>query len=119
MRAGSRRFAAAAQRVLDLKVVQFRPQVGERRFRPLVPVYAGRLQAVATGAPRRIDERLSQAVLAVEPAVGAAEGSQVLLVAHQIKGGQRLVIRHDTEQRNLAPQYAIPTIRTPLFSTSV
>ena len=41
------------------------------------------MKAVAARAGRYIDQRLSQAVLAVKPPVGPAEGSQVFLVAKQ------------------------------------
>ena len=44
--------------VANYSVVQFHPQVGKRRFRSLVPIHAGRLQAVAAGAAADVDERL-------------------------------------------------------------
>ena len=68
---------------------QFRPQVGECRFRSLVTIATGRLQAVTAGAGRDVDERLVQAVLPKEPSVGPAKSGQILLLAEQAERGER------------------------------
>ena len=53
--AGNRSLSVVTQRVLDFEVVQFCPQIGERRFRSLVPIHSSRLQAITTGAARDIN----------------------------------------------------------------
>src|SRR5207253_542752 len=57
------RFTVLARCLLDFEfeVEQLRPQIGERRFRPLVPIHAGGLEAVTAGAATDIGEGLSQA----------------------------------------------------------
>src|SRR6266478_8608406 len=53
------------------------------------------METVAAGPGAEIGEGLSQAVLAVKPVVGPAEGSQVFLLVPQSVGGQRRFCHRD------------------------
>src|SRR5258707_1653380 len=75
--------------MLDLDILHFRPQVGERRLGSLIPIRTRWLQTVIAGAGAKVDEWQFQAVPAMEPIIGPAEGSQVFLFVAHAKRGQR------------------------------
>lgn len=68
--------------------MDFCPQIGKGRFRPLIFIEARGVQAIEATAGCRVSQWQFKAVPAVEPVVRAAKRSKVFFIAEQTKCGE-------------------------------
>lgn len=94
-------------------IFQLGPEVRKGRFGSLVPIHSARVETVAAGPTAGVDEGLPQAVLAMEPAVCPAEGSQVFLLMAQAKRGECGVGHGDRLYRLLVVRRLVHPVRIP------